>query len=96
MYRKEQWSNLSSQSKTYVEGICSDKSEIFTAFMEFGSGKYNEKTKVDMKKHFEQHSPKIMKKHRKFLDHAFDLIMENFNPVCKFGYWKFLNQDYKP
>mmetsp|Transcript_4818 Transcript_4818/g.4068 ORF Transcript_4818/g.4068 Transcript_4818/m.4068 type:complete len:129 (+) Transcript_4818:170-556(+) len=96
MYRKDQWSNLSAESKTLVEGISVDKSEIFTAFMDYKSGKYNENTEYTMKEHFAAHNPKIMKKHKKFLDHIFDLVLENFDPVCKFSYWKYLDEDYKP
>jgi len=93
---KEKVNLISQGSKTFIDNLANHKNSLYERFINPRTGTYNEEAKLSLKDMFKNEHKSIVKNHKKLLDHVFELIVDNLYPVCKFNYWKDLNEDYCP
>mmetsp|Transcript_16418 Transcript_16418/g.14337 ORF Transcript_16418/g.14337 Transcript_16418/m.14337 type:complete len:91 (+) Transcript_16418:326-598(+) len=72
------------------------KKDLIKTFVDSESGKYNENKSISNKEYYLNKGGIIFEKHKKFLEHSFEMIFSNFHPIEQYNYWKFLIPSYTP
>ena len=78
MYRSQELNRTTDESKNLMKELQDYKNDFLSEFIDSESGKYNEKVPISAKESFNQINYPIYARHKKFLEHNFEMIYSHF------------------
>mmetsp|Transcript_12679 Transcript_12679/g.11236 ORF Transcript_12679/g.11236 Transcript_12679/m.11236 type:complete len:278 (+) Transcript_12679:259-1092(+) len=93
-YRNENMEKVDTGSNTFLNKIKENKDVILGQFETIENKDKGNKDLPCFSQYFHKNIQDTQKKHKKFLDCVFELIINHPYPVTRFKYWKYLNTEY--
>ena len=93
-YRKDNWDKIDESSKNFIEESIEHRRKMVSRFVDFETMEFKEDQDFSMSQNFKENFEIMNENHKKFLDGAFEVIINHAYPISKFNYWKHLDKEY--
>ena len=93
-YRMENWENVDECSKSFIEKSIEHKRKMLSRFMDLETMEFRNNPDFSLLQNFKDNYLIALEKHRKFLDGAFEVIINHPYPVSKYAHWVDLETEY--